>query len=307
MGKIKRITNAPEYLKELLNNLRFTKNLAEKTSQQVEQLRREVNESLLMLSEDVRQNNELLLAARENIEQSKTKLNSLRQSDRYKAVFKAKEPLVSIRIATYNRADLLVDRAIKSILNQTYQNFEIVVVGDHCTDDTEERIKKLNDDRIRFYNLPQRTFYPEDKYKRWLVVGAAPANKAVELAKGDWIATLDDDDEYLPNHIETLVNRALKTKSEFVYNALESIHEKTKQKKIIWSDPPKHSQFSMMGALYLRELYKIFKTDEQGWVARLPQDWYLCKRMLEAGVKYSASNEVTGKIHLLTYQEKEDI
>ena len=51
------------------------------------------------------------------------------------------DPLVSVYVPTYNRADLLMERAVGSILAQTYRNFELIVVGDHCTDDTAERLE----------------------------------------------------------------------------------------------------------------------------------------------------------------------
>ena len=60
-----------------------------------------------------------------------------RETADYQAVFDKTDPLVSILIATYNRAALLRDRSLRSCLNQTYQNIEIIVVGDACTDDED--------------------------------------------------------------------------------------------------------------------------------------------------------------------------
>lgn len=57
--------------------------------------------------------------------------------------------LVSVIILTYNRADL-VHRAIQSVLNQTYQNFEIIVVDDGAIDNTEEEVKNFKNTRIRY-------------------------------------------------------------------------------------------------------------------------------------------------------------
>ena len=67
-----------------------------------------------------------------------------------------RHPLISVHIATFNRGQLLTERTIPSILGQTYRNFEIVVVGDGCSDDTGERLGGLRDSRIRWENLPQR-------------------------------------------------------------------------------------------------------------------------------------------------------
>lgn len=71
------------------------------------------------------------------------------------------EPLVSVLIPTYNRAKILVERTIPSVLKQTYQNFEIIIVGDHCADDQVEILNNLNDKRIKFCNLPNRGNYPK--------------------------------------------------------------------------------------------------------------------------------------------------
>lgn len=249
------------------------------------------------------QNRDLLMVQRDNIPYLIERLAELRATEKYEQYFKEKEPLISVRIATYNRAKLLCERAIPSILAQRYKNFEIVVVGDHCTDDTEKQLKKFKDPRIRFYNLEERTIYPEDPLKRWLVVGAKPANKAVALSKGDWIATIDDDDAFRPNHLATLVDLALKTKSELVYSA-QMINFNDGKTKKLWSSPPKSGEFSMMGALYLRAMSDFIKTDEQSWAAREPQDWNLCRRMLEAGIKYTSTEKITGDIFFTSFSER---
>ena len=132
---------------------------------------------------------------------------------------------MSVPIATFNAAELLVDRAIASVRAQTYDRWEIVVVGDGCTDDTATRVAQLGDPRIRFVNLPFRTVYPDNPHERWLVSGAAPWNHAVELSKGEWIAPLDDDDELLPNHMETLLDLALERRAEYAYGKLEQVAE----------------------------------------------------------------------------------
>lgn len=141
-----------------------------------------------------------------------------RQSDEYQKLFKQKEPLVSVCVATYNRSDLLVDRCVKSILNQDYENLEIVVVGDCCTDNTEALMRQIRDKRLRFYNLPQRGHYPSCPELRWMVAGTKPVNKALELATGDFITHLDDDDEYLPNRISKLVDFIQKSQADVVWH-----------------------------------------------------------------------------------------
>ena len=96
-------------------------------------------------------------------------------------------PLVSIIIPTHNRADLL-PRAIKSVLSQSYTNYEIIVVDDGSSDNTAEIVQKCA---------------PGTRYIYQENAGASTArNKGIELAKGEWIAFLDSDDEWLPDKLK---------------------------------------------------------------------------------------------------------
>src|SRR5262249_3071656 len=101
-------------------------------------------------------------------------------------------PLVSVCIPTYNRPRLLTERSITSVLAQTYTNLELIVVGDGCTDETEEAIAGIEDSRLRFVNLPTRGVYPSDPVRRWMVAGTPAINRALALAQGDYITHLDD-------------------------------------------------------------------------------------------------------------------
>lgn len=136
----------------------------------------------------------------------------------YLSVYKKDEPLVSILIATYNRAELLVNRCLRSLICQDYRNIEIIVVGDCCTDDTEQAIKNLNDDRIRFKNLPVRGNYPAEAELRWMVAGTEPVNLALKMARGDFIAHLDDDDAYMHDRIRKLVAFVQSNQADIVYH-----------------------------------------------------------------------------------------
>lgn len=126
-------------------------------------------------------------------------------------------PLVSICVPTYNRAEILVERAVKTALSQSYENIELVIVGDHCTDSTAELLSNIQDPRLKFYNLPGRhRKYPKNIENHWYVGGAVPANEAMRLAKGKWIARLDDDDTWSHDHVERLLKFALDGNYEFV-------------------------------------------------------------------------------------------
>jgi glycosyltransferase involved in cell wall biosynthesis len=100
---------------------------------------------------------------------------------------------VSIIIPTLNRAHL-VTRAINSVLAQTYQYFEIIIVDDGSTDETEVVIRRFNDNRIK-YIKHQQTKGP----------GAA-RNSGIDASSGDYIAFLDSDDEWLPTKLEKQID-----------------------------------------------------------------------------------------------------
>jgi glycosyltransferase involved in cell wall biosynthesis len=105
-------------------------------------------------------------------------------------------PKISVVIPTYKRPHL-IGRAIQSVLNQTYQNFEIVVIDDSPNDETEKVVKSFNDIRIK---------YTRNKIRRGFV-GAK--NQGVKESSPDskYIAFLDDDDEWLPQFLEKTVKK----------------------------------------------------------------------------------------------------
>ena len=145
---------------------------------------------------------------------------------------KNKTPLVSVCIPTYNRGPILIDRAIKSALSQTYENIELIVVGDCCTDNTEELLAKIKDPRLKFFNMKKRErHYPQNIENHWFVGGAAPANKAMDLATGSWIARLDDDDTWSKDHVEKLLKFAIDGDLEFVSALYEA--ERFGERKVV--------------------------------------------------------------------------
>lgn len=136
----------------------------------------------------------------------------------YYAAYERAEPLVTVCIATYNRAELVTTRAIASILAQDYKNLEVLVVGDACTDDTERRVAQIRDSRLSFRNLPERGRYPENPDWRWMVAGSAAMNEGLRLAQGDFVTHLDDDDEHMPDRVTKLVERIKSTRADLVWH-----------------------------------------------------------------------------------------
>jgi glycosyltransferase involved in cell wall biosynthesis len=103
-----------------------------------------------------------------------------------------RQPFFSVVIASYNSA-AWIKHTIRSVLEQTYRNFEIVVMGDGCTDGTEELLKTEFGKRIRWKNLPSNSGSQ-----------SAPNNEGIRLAHGSHIAYLGHDDIWSRYHLELL-------------------------------------------------------------------------------------------------------
>jgi len=98
-------------------------------------------------------------------------------------------PGVSVVINSYNGSDWIAC-AIESVLAQTMEDFELIIVDDCSTDNTTQVVRQFVDPRITLIELPQREPL------------VAARTVAIERATGEWIAFLDQDDEWLPNKLE---------------------------------------------------------------------------------------------------------
>lgn len=107
---------------------------------------------------------------------------------------KANAPRVSVILPTFNRADVL-ERAIHSVLTQTFHDLEVCIVDDGSTDETPDIVERITDRRIRSIRLPRNT-------------GASGArNAGIEATKGEFIAFQDSDDVWLPEKLHRQVQR----------------------------------------------------------------------------------------------------
>jgi glycosyltransferase involved in cell wall biosynthesis len=95
---------------------------------------------------------------------------------------------ISVVIPTFNRAELLTG-AIRSVLNQTFQDFEVLIVDDGSSDTTPDVVKSFDDNRIHYV----RHTAPRG--------GAAARNTGIARAGGEYVAFLDDDDEWFPHKL----------------------------------------------------------------------------------------------------------
>lgn len=120
-------------------------------------------------------------------------------------------PRVTVIIATYNKSSAL-RCAIESVLWQTFEDFEVWVVGDACTDDTEEVVATFSDPRVFWHNLPRNSGYQ-----------SAPNNEGLRRARGEYVAYLNHDDLWFPNHLEVLVDCIEEAGADFAFSILEVV------------------------------------------------------------------------------------
>lgn len=220
-------------------------------------------------------------------------LQRIRETAGYLQAWNDTNPLVSVRIATYQNPELLCDRALRSVQQQSHENWECIVVGDADSEATAQQIRTIGDPRIIFLNLPFRGPYPDDPASRWRVAGIPAMNRGTQAANGMWIAPLDHDDEWDEDHIEVLLDHARTSGAELVYGKLRVRDAESRRlvNNVVGSWPPVEGQFGFQGALYHAGL-RSFQMDLNARFAGEPGDWNLARRMWEAGVKFAFLDRV---------------
>lgn len=138
------------------------------------------------------------------------------------------EYLVSVITPAYNCAEY-IEECIESVLNQTYKNWEMLIVNDKSTDNTQSIVESYvkKNSRIKLFNQEKNA-------------GAAAArNKALELSQGRFVAFLDSDDAWKPNKLERQLEFMLENKYGFTFTSYEIMSVKPLDKKKIFRVPEK--------------------------------------------------------------------
>ena len=115
-------------------------------------------------------------------------------------------PLISVVIPTFNHLDFL-RIAIESVIAQTYENWEIVVIDNHSTDGTSEYLQKLENPRIRIESIENGGSIAKSR------------NLGVEIAQGEWVAFLDSDDWWTVDKLEIVVGR-MRSNDDFFFHGM---------------------------------------------------------------------------------------
>jgi glycosyltransferase involved in cell wall biosynthesis len=159
--------------------------------------------------------------------------------------------LISIVMPSYNTAEY-ISETIESVLNQSYVNWELIIVDDCSNDQTEEIVYSYKDSRIYFYKNEKNC-------------GAAISrNKGIRLARGEWIAFLDSDDLWANNKLEKQLRFMKENSYYFSYTNYEIIDANSKRKYIYFSGPKKINEFGMYAFCWPGCLTVMFNVGKVG-------------------------------------------
>lgn len=169
-------------------------------------------------------------------------------------------PLVSVVIPTFKRPDLL-KRAVASVLAQDYVNVEAVVVGDQCPDLDG---LKLDGPRVWVFNLKENHG----------AGGAAPRNHGISMARGEFIAYLDDDNAWEPNHVSSLYQALRETDSDWAFSSMKAVDH------VFKFEEPQKGKLDTSCVLHKRSLVRDHGPWKDRSEAGYAHDWEFFSRWL---------------------------
>jgi len=220
---------------------------------------------------------------------NRRRLEQLRRAPDYARSFDEPDPLVTVSIPTHDRVELLTERALPSVLAQTYPNLDVLVVGDRSPPRVAEAVERIRDERVRFVNLTHRHAFT-DPERHWLVGSVPGRNAGYEHARGAWIVDFDDDDEMRPHAIESVLTKAREERLEVVYGKLLK-HEADDRTEVIGRFPPAGHQFSWQGAAVHGGL-RFLGRDSVAAAFGHPNDWFRAETMMRIGVRFGMVDEI---------------
>ncbi len=277
-------------------------------STRIDQMRAEIRDLTIMRSDvelgELRRMQLMLRHLDDEATENRRRLYELRSSEEYELAFSEPEPLVSFIVPTHTRFEALRDVSLPSILGQTHANVEVLVIGDCSPPETAEAIAAIGDPRVRYYNRTVRGPYPEDKSVRWYMLGSPPFNDALSLLRGRWVAAMGDDDAVRPEFVERVLAAAQEGRYENCYGRLR-VNYRGGDVFELGSFPPKKGEFLTQAALYHSGL-RYFQMSLADPLFQEPNDWSLCRRMMDAGVRFGMIDAVVCDKHESRYESHSD-
>jgi SAM-dependent methyltransferase len=189
----------------------------------------------------------------------------------------SREPLVTVRIATWRKPRLLVERAIPSVLNGAYRNVELLVCSDGPDAETAAAVAEIRDPRLRYMEMEERPTYPEQRWNLWRIAGSHAANRMVAEARGTFVAPLCHDDAFTEDHIPLLLAAMAEQGSDFAYG--QALMERPDGPwHTVGHAPLQHAGVTHGAVLYSSRVTHV-GLDPDCWIAEEPGDWNLLRRL----------------------------
>ena len=161
--------------------------------------------------------------------------------------------LVSIIMPSWNTGRFIAE-SIQSVLNQTYTNWELLIVDDCSTDNTDQVVASFNDHRIKYFHNEKNC-------------GAAlTRNKAMREAQGEWIAFLDSDDLWMPEKLEKQIRFMKENGYVLTFTEYEKIDEEDTPLNIYVSGPNVVDKRRMYNYDYIGQLTMMYSAKHFGLI-----------------------------------------
>lgn len=161
--------------------------------------------------------------------------------------------LVSVIMPSWNTSNFIAE-SIQSVIDQTYENWELIIVDDCSTDNTDDVVAKFTDKRIRYFKNEKNS-------------GAALSrNRALREARGEWIAFLDSDDLWNPDKLEHQINFMNEHGYTLSYTEYEKIDEGSKPLQIYVSGPETVNKHKMYNYDYIGQLTMMYSAKKFGLI-----------------------------------------
>jgi hypothetical protein len=190
------------------------------------------------------------------------------------------DSLVTVRIPTFGSVDLLLERAIASVLAGVHQNLELLVCSDGPQPHARAAVEAIEDSRVRYLELDERPTYPSRKESFWQVAGTYPVNRLLDEARGEVIAPLDHDDGFTYGHIHVLIEELMHG-GDFVFGQAMTEYP-LGDWHLVGSPPLRYGEVVHASVMYSSRL-RHMRYDPYVWLLDEPGDWNMWRRMQTAG------------------------
>ena len=202
------------------------------------------------------------------------------------------EPLVTVPVPTWKGDELLMQRTLPSILLGTYRNVEVLVCSDGPDPAARAAVEALaaRDPRVRHLELLARPHRPSHPRSFWETTGLHAVNRALDGARGRFIAPLDHDDQFTSTHVADLLARARQERADLVHGQA-LCEQRSGPPQLVGRERLTRGHVCSGAVLYSDRLAHM-RYDTACWLLEQPGDWNMWRRMQEHGARVAFLDRV---------------